>query len=257
MSATTISSPFFATILRPRKGNITIWLNALWMFAGIFFLGWSASSILLAYFFETIIIGIIHIVKMLTVTYAGQAQKESGRNKKEYKEPPLSLVIFFIMHYFFFLFVQSVFLFSFMQGGDSGIKKAFHVVGNYMQVLERPDVQQAVLAIILMNVILAIRNFFLPGKYHQYTVKEMLFQPYLRIFIQQFVVILGGFFLLFGGSTGAAVVLILLRLFIDLCLQAAAQRQDIKENIIRKMSEKQTAEDAKKTESMLATFFDA
>ncbi len=257
MSATTASSSFFATILRPHKGNVAIWLNALWMFAGIFFLGWSASSILLAYFFETIIIGIIHIMKMLVVTYAGKTQKEASLNKKEYKEPPLSLVLFFIMHYFFFIFVQSVFLFSFMEGSDPGIKKAFNVVGNYMYVLERPDVQQAVLAIILMNVILAIRNFFIPGKQHQYTVKEMLFQPYLRIFIQQFVVILGGFFLLFGGSTGAAIVLILLRLFIDLSLQAAAQRKEIKEKIIQKMSEKQTEEEVKKTKSMLSTFFDA
>lgn len=252
-----VSRSFYRSILVPNRDNAAVWLNALWLLTGIFFLGWSSASVLLAYFLETIIIGIIHIVKMIAVLKWGKAQRREARSDPGNGALNTWVAIpFFIFHYFFFIFVQSVFLFSFMERRDADISSAFNVFHNYGVILGRADVQQAVLAIVLMNVVLAVKNFFLPQKYHQYTISLLFFQPYLRIFIQQFTVLLGGFFILLGGTVAAAIILIVLRLAVDLFLLAASKSMTVRDRLKNKLAEKQTGDDRRKTKEMFDAFLD-
>ena len=242
----------YKRIFFPNRDNAALWLNACWLLIGIFFLGWGPASVLLAYFLETMVIGLIHIIKIFTVWKWGQKQERIATERGLLQGG--GAILFFFVHYFFFVFVQSVFLFSFMERRDADIVNAFDVWHNYLQVLKRPDVQQALMAIVFTNVILAIRHFFLPGKYRELTISQLFFQPYLRIFIQQFTVLLGGFFMLLGGMHAAAVILILLRLTVDLVLLAASRHTPLRERISDKLTEKQQEGDRKKTKEILDTF---
>jgi hypothetical protein len=74
-------------------------------------------------------------------------------------------------------------------------------------------------SIIVNNLTYFYTNFWRNEKYREYTPDGILMKPYVRIFIQQFVVILAFFFyMLFNSGMIAAVLLILFRLFVDLII---------------------------------------
>ncbi|RZL97748.1 MAG: hypothetical protein EOO88_62125 [Pedobacter sp.] len=58
--------------------------------------------------------------------------------------------------------------------------------------------------------------FIISGKYRQTSMMLVMFEPYGRIFIQQFTVILGSMFLTFGWGKGFIVVFAAAKLFFDL-----------------------------------------
>lgn len=242
-------------LLKPNKGNAAIWMNALLMLVGLFALNWSAASILTAYFFETIIIGLIHIVKLLTVLWVGRAQREHPAPQQAAVFNSIFGVLFFMVHYFLFVFVQSVFMFSFLEQALPGVNNAFNVVGNYGHLLQQPDTQQAVALILVTNIVLALRNFFLPQKYHTYRMAYLFFQPYLRIVIQQVVVLLAGFFILLNAATAAAILLVLVRLVVDLVLYGSFANTQNREAVIDRLTVKQDGDTKTKTKKLLEYFF--
>lgn len=185
---------------------------------GILFLGWRSDAIVVAYFFETAIIGLFHVVRMLIVYFSGREQKAIMRNTdpENLKKNGFSMIPFFCIHYFFFLFVQSVFMFVFLESETGGISNAFNVVGNYAKMLQRSDIQQAVLVSFFTHAAILMRDFILPQAYHEYSLSAMFFQPYGRVILQQIVVILSGFFfMLFNGAKVLAVMLIIFRTALD------------------------------------------
>lgn len=242
-------------MLRPDKANAFLWVNALCMLVGLFLLHWSAAAILTAYFFETIIIGCIHVIKMITVYGWSRKQKNIPPYKKT-NTNHITMIPFFMVHYFFFVFVQSVFMFLLLPGEVPGIKEPFRVIHNYTVLLQQPDTQQAVALLFFTNVVIALREFFVPQQYHRYTVGGLFVQPYVRIFIQQFVVILSGFFMFIPGATVGAVLLILIRLFVDLLLFAGATNKGNKEKLLTTLTAKQDAATREKTNKILGTIPD-
>ncbi len=74
--------------------------------------GWSPFYVVIAYFLETIIIGLIHVVKMVTVLQKGHAQKEAVILNKFDNMNHWGAILFFMFHYFFFVAIQSIFAFA-------------------------------------------------------------------------------------------------------------------------------------------------
>lgn len=239
----------------PTKANAFLWVSALCMLFGLLFLHWSPAAVLTAYFFETIIIGLLHVVKMLAVLWWGKEQTAlpAGNNNNSH---PGFLVPFFLVHYFFFVFIQSVFMFLLLKGEVQGIKEPFRVLHNYRLLLQNSDTQQAVALIAFTNLVLALRQFFLPGKYRTATVQALFLQPYVRIFIQQLVVILAGFFIFIPGAVIAAVLLILIRLGIDLVLFTVTNCKEIREELVNVLTNKQEGEVQAKTREALRNMLD-
>ncbi len=242
-------------MLLPTKANAFLWVSALCMLFGLLFLHWSPAAVLTAYFFETIIIGLLHVVKMLAVLGWGKQQQALPAGKNNNSHPGF-LVPFFLVHYFFFVFVQSVFMFLLLQGEVPGIKEPFQVLHNYRVLLQNSDTQQAVALIAFTNLVLALRQFFLPGKYRTATVQALFLQPYVRIFIQQLVVILSGFFMFIPGAVIAAVLLILIRLGIDLVLFAVTDRKEKREELVNALTREQEGEVQAKTREALRNMLD-
>lgn len=202
------------SILLPSKTNFVLWGNALYLLLLLIFQLVDPLTIVFAYFFETIIIGIIHVGKLWMVSRYGQ--KSTNPNNQL---TGILLMLFFTAHYGMFVAIQSVFAFALFQSSIPGLKSGFDIFYNYRFILDYEGMYLILTPIIISNLSYFYTNFWRSEKYRDYTPDSILMKPYLRIFIQQFVVILAFFFfMLFDSGTIAAVLLIFFRLIVDLGL---------------------------------------
>lgn len=189
---------------KPTQKNIFVWLNAVFLIS-ILILGYADTlTIVMAYFLETIIIGMIQVLKMYRVV--------STSKTKNY-----FLIPFFIFHYSFFVAVQLIFVFVFLEMKDNNIREPFNLIENILYVLSYKGMKIVLISILIYNLGDYFINFIRPKVYKTITVDKLFMQPYVRIFIQQFAVILGGFFILiFSGLFVVAILIILFRTLIEL-----------------------------------------
>lgn len=220
----------------PGKHNFWVWVQAIIMFTGLIWWRWSPLLVVMAYFFETIIVGIIQIAKMWTVWRYGREQEVAVKTDKHDTMNHIGAIPFFMVHYFFFIAIQSIFVFSFF-GSELGSNDAFNLIDNYSILLSKPEFMLVFTIQAVTHIGMVARQWFLPGRYHFYTLKKLFIQPYLRIFIQQFVTILAGFFfIILNTGMAAAILLIVLRLLLDCLLLAARYDEGIKSSIVAYLS---------------------
>lgn len=199
---------------RVTASNITLLLANLVPLIGVLFLGWDGKGIFVIYILETVIIGLLNIIKMVVVGILNGTKREPelapGQNVFGW-----GLIPFFIFHYYFFIFVQSVLYFAFSSIWHPAGPEPFNVFANFMPYITG-ETRLALISLTIANVMYVIENFILSGEYRTTTMSALMFQPYKRIFLQQFVVILGGFiFMLSGSVTAVAVLFIFLKIAAD------------------------------------------
>lgn len=203
----------------------------------VWFEGWNAAQVFIVYCLETVIIGIFNVIKMACVTIfikpADTWQNYSGSSTVS----GLFFIVFFIFHYGFFVFVQTQIFF-----GISGIIHDDSVFGVYRQIPKAlgRDGRLLLLIFIVYYTLETLYDFFLSGQYKTITMAKLMFQPYGRIFIQQFVVIAGSMFLLFGGGNVFILILaavkIAFELFVnmnqllDKSIAEAARKKELQDN---------------------------
>lgn len=221
-------------ILYPTKENLLIWINA-----GYLILLMSISvvppiTVVFAYFLESIIVGLLNMVKMTITTLFGRTQKEVGNSGTAHFQ-----TVFFAIHYGAFVAIQSVLAFSLFEMDDTSvITDSLDLIGNYFKVLDFDGMEWVMMSIIAQNIGYFMANFIIKGKYHQYKTENLMIKPYVRIFVQQFVVIIAAFFvIIFKAGIIAALLLILFRTFIDLIIVAFredARLTDVVAHLIKK-----------------------
>ncbi len=240
--------------LYPNSKNLFTWSMAIIMLCGLFVFNWPPETILFTYFFETIIIGFIHIVKLSTTfLFSTSATTKTGKHDRS----KIISIPFFAFHYFFFVAIQSVFVFTFFDEHINDIKDSFNILENYAVVLNQPGMWMAVLSIALTKIAMALQNFFIPKRYLTQTVDSLFMQPYLRIFIQQLVTILTGFgFIIFNASVVSAVLLIIIRLMVDLALQHTMRNKEFKNEMIKTINKSNRGKDKKDAEEQLSSFLE-
>jgi hypothetical protein len=229
------------------------------LLTGLIFFNWRPAVIVFGYFFETIIIGVIHVVKLLAVYKYGDAQKKMIQLKGKGNMNGFGIIPFFIAHYFLFVFVQSVFIFSFMSDALPGITgDEFDVLKNYQFLLSQTDMLLVFACIGLANIGYAMRNFFIVERYHHFTTFQLFLQPYLRILVQQFLSILPGFFFFFfsGGVWIVAIILILLRTAFDLYLSALKYSPELKSWLVNKITQKDRLKNFTITDQQIELFLE-
>jgi len=59
-------------------------------------------------------------------------------------------------------------------------------------------------------------DFFMSGNYKTISMGRLMFEPYVRIFVQQFVVILGSMFLTFGAGKIFILIFVAAKIFFEL-----------------------------------------
>ncbi len=190
-------------LIFPNKDNKAIWLNTLFLLVLLFTNNANPLTIVLAYFLETIIIGILHVFKLILVVKYGK--KDNLKSKGTHSG--IGVILFFIFHYGFFVTVQLILIFSIFFSSVSVKNELLSDKSGLIIVL---------ISILVTNMYYVYNNFIQTKNYKEYSPQSILFKPYVRIFIQQFVVILSGFIIMvFPNGTTPAVILITLRFLLD------------------------------------------
>jgi hypothetical protein len=219
-------------IFYPNSQNIFIWLSTVYLFFLLYLGKISPISILFVYFLETIVIGIFNAIKMFCTIKLG--------NSKGY-----GFIVFFLFHYGFFVAIQSIFAFAIFSNGDDVVfKEPFHLIDNYLKILNLEDIKYALPAIIFTHLGKFFTDFIVGEKYLKFDIQKIMFSPYVRIIIQQFVVILSFFFIVFTKEgIVAAILLILFRFFIDLILESIKEDSKVLDFVAEKLSNENTSKE--------------
>lgn len=228
------------SILYPNAQTAFVWLSAIYLIFLLIIGKADAMTILFVYFLETLIIGVFNVFKMyFTISYG----------KKDSSGGGFAMIFFFMFHYGFFVAVQSIFAFALFSIEENGLfKEPFDIFENYWKILQLENIQYALPAIVIAHLGNFIFDFLKNDKYLKFEVQEIMFKPYVRIFIQQFVVIISFFFIVFGkAGILAAILLIGIRLIIDLCLDAIKENSEFLDYLSEKLAnEKASKEEVKK-----------
>lgn len=198
---------------------------------GVWFEGWNASEVFLVYCLETVIIGIINVLKMACVTIFVRQEDVWENVGNSSMQSGWFFIFFFIVHYGFFVFVQTQIFFN-----VSGLIPDGSFFMNYSKIpgLLGDNGKLMLLIFIAYYTMQNVFDFFLSGNYRTISMGRLMFEPYMRIFVQQFVVILGSMFLTFGAGKIFILVFVIAKIFFELFvnfnrfLAIAEKRQRLK-----------------------------
>jgi hypothetical protein len=167
-----------------------------------------------AYFLETLIIGIFNVFKMMTIRIFGPKESEIPNLKCYY------LIPFFILHFGIFYFVQLEILLS----SGKILDKLYPMQGSFIpnpfqffRVTLGKEGIYIISAILLAQLFAFIYGFILQQEYKVVNCLRQAMQPYGRIILQQFVVLIGGFFIiLINNAVVFSILLIIIKTLVDL-----------------------------------------
>ena len=222
------------SIFIPNKTNSFVWLNLI-ILLGLLSSGYiEPYTVLFGYFLETIIIGVFNCFKIY----------KCHKYDKESKSL-LFQILFFCFHYGFFIAVQSIFLFGiFGLSNTADFKEPFHLIENFKLVLQLEGIDIVIYVMIFTQLVKYLIDFILPKKYLEFKVRDVFFKPYLRIVIQQFVVILGSLFIVLSSAPYiAAVLLIVIRFLLDLFLVSIKKDSKILDYLVEKSYDGKTSKE--------------
>jgi hypothetical protein len=198
---------------------------------GVWFEGWNASEIFLVYCLETVIVGIINVLKMAFVTLFVKKTDDWQNRGTSTKQSGWFFIFFFIVHYGFFVFVQTQIFFAVSRLIPDG---SFFANYSKIPALLGDNGKLMLMIFVAYYTMQSLFDFFLSGKYKTISMGRLMFEPYMRIFVQQFVVILGGIFLGFGAGKIFMLIFILAKIYFELFvnfnrfLSIAEKRQQLK-----------------------------
>ena len=199
---------------------------------GVWFEGWDAKPIFIVYCMETVIIGIINVIKMACITLLVRKKDAWENGGTTSMQSGWFFIFFFVVHYGFFVFVQTQIFF-----GVAGLKQSGDLIMNYANIpaLLGDHGKLMLLIFIAYYSVQSFFDFFKDGAYRKISLSRQMFDPYIRIFVQQFVVILGSFCLTFGAGKIFILVFVLVKIFFELfvnfnrLLALAEKKQQMKE----------------------------
>lgn len=179
---------------------------------GVWFQGWNAVDAFIVYALETLIVGAMTLLKLGVITLV--RRKDDWYNGKSVgKVSGLFFMIFFTFHFGLFAAIQtSIFSQSAKivpPGG--GLMHFFFHWYSYIN----DDIAIMLSGFVVSYLVTSFIPFIVKGEYKTTSMMRVMFQPYGRIFIQQFTVILGTMFLEFGAGKAFILIFALIKIFFD------------------------------------------
>lgn len=168
--------------------------------SGVIYWGWKISDIMLLFWCENIIIGVMNVLRM---TLWGILHRKLAQ------AIPLSL--FFAVHYGIFTLVHGMFVAQFFvpdtQGIAAGMDNWLHTDG----------IPLAITGLVASHFFSLISNFLGRGEVRQVTLKSLMAAPYGRIIMLHLTIIFGAFLVLStGNALWSLLLLTILKTVIDL-----------------------------------------
>jgi hypothetical protein len=170
---------------------------------GVVAFHWTVLSVLLLYWFENVVIGGINVLKM-----AIASPKDLASDVIK-----LFLIPFFIFHYGMFTFVHGMIILAFF----GHVARLAPSPGTFWTALRTAGVGWGVVAIAVSHGFSFLHNYWMSGEYRHVTPQALMAQPYARVMVLHFAILVGGFGVAALGSPIVALaVLVLLKTGIDL-----------------------------------------
>jgi len=187
---------------------------------GVLFLGWSVWNILVIYWLENGIAGVINVLKMSTAT--GEEAPESGMTFIVNGQPSTSmtkagLIPFFVVHYGIFWFVHGIFVLT--------LPAFLSLTSDVPMELTLGPVLFAAIGLAISHGLSFWWNFLHGGEYRRVTPTGLMFAPYRRLVALHLTIIFGAMAAMFTGAPAAAVaILVAIKTAIDVGLHLAEHR---------------------------------
>jgi len=189
---------------------------------GVLFFGWSVWNILVIYWLENGIVGLINVLKMAVATgdevTPGVTLMVNGRPATSATK--MGLIPFFIVHYGIFWFVHGIFVLT--------LPAFFSLMSDDGMTLDLGPVVFAALGLAISHGLSFWWNFLHGGEYRRTAAAALMFAPYKRLVALHITIIFGAFAVMFTGAPAAAVaVLVAIKTAIDLGLHLAEHRGEL------------------------------
>lgn len=208
-------------------------------------------AIVFAYVFETVIVGFIHVLKLIYVVRNNDPEKGSNKVMDFFSIP------FFIVHYGAFVVIQSVIIYTLFAVNDERFSTSLSF-SNFIAIFNLEGFNIVAISILISHLFSFYFFFLKKEKYKSQNLGLYFVKPYLRIFIQQFLAIVPGFFLIFTNSVGviAAILLILIRTFLDFYFISVSSSESRIKRLAHFVLDKSKPDELPKIEQTLKVFFE-
>lgn len=196
---------------------------------GVWFLQWSPVEVFMVYALETIIIGFFTLLKMGISTFFkktdvwynnGSSQRISG----------LFFMLFFLVHYGMFVAIQTG-LFLNVSGIGKELNLSFLSFFLHWPSFFKGDLLYMLIGFFISYGFRMYWDFIRTGTYRTLPMMLLMFQPYGRIFVQQFTVIIGSIFLSFGAGKIFILVFACIKIFFEVFLNYEASIEQVMEKM--------------------------
>jgi len=181
--------------------------------AGVWLWNWSPKEVFMVYALETIIIGLFTLVKMGIVTAVRKTDIWYNGPSRT-KQSGLFFMFFFLAHYGMFVAIQTGMFIQVSGIGKSLHRGFFDFILHWPQYLGK-DAWYMLAGFFISYGFSMYRNFLRTRQYRTISMIQLMFQPYGRIFIQQFTVILGSMFLSFGAGKIFILIFAAVKIFFE------------------------------------------
>ena len=164
--------------------------------AGVIGLGWDPVLLFIFYALETLVAGLFNLPKLyLSAQQHPKATIPAQGGQRHYSA--IGLMLFFTFHYGFFVFVQLTIFFGILTMSNYDIPGVTLVDSFFSAPVNIARLAGQEMAIVLgfmgfTYLMSFISDYVIGHKARETTPAAQMFEPYPRIFVQQFVVILAG-----------------------------------------------------------------
>lgn len=186
--------------------------------AGILFLGWDVATILIIYWLENGVVGLLNVPKILLAAGPREARPRgtAPSDQAASGEPSsarVGLAAFFLVHYGLFWVVHGVFVMVLTTGLVRG---ALDPLG---AVLSDPVVLVGTAALLISHAASLVVNFVGRREYLAVSPQSQMLQPYPRMVVLHLTILLGGFLVVqLGQPVVLVALLVVFKTAIDLLL---------------------------------------
>ena len=206
-------------LLNQSSGVVLILANLVPL-AGVILLRWSIFSVVFLFWFENVIVGVINILKMLTVAALGEGPLRGieprwiGRVLCLFGG--LFMTGFFTIHYGMFCFGHGAFV-MLLVGGVKG--DPFQGLADSLRNLLTGEYLWAALALLVSHGYSFVVNFLVRKEFSRLSMDKLMMAPYGRVVVLHIAILLGAFLAAFLKSAyGVLIVLVVLKIVLDVRL---------------------------------------
>lgn len=164
---------------------------------GVLFLHWEVFPLMFLFWSENLIVGAFNVLKMLT---ANPSSPISWIGKA-------FIIPFFCFHYGMFTFVHGMLVIGIFGGHMKSTHGLFDFTP-FWQAMRENDLGWAILGLTVSRAVSFFTNYIGKGEYKRASLNQLMNQPYGRIMVMHFTILIGGFMMMALHSPIAGLILL-------------------------------------------------